>query len=531
PEPLIHQPAPSPDGQAAEALRCLLAAGDVRRRVFVDFDHTLFLANSTEVFLDSARPAFLAALVLRGLGLLRPWRWLSSGRGERVWRDPIRVLAVLALMPWTVLRFRHTAAQTFARHQNRTLVSWLAGIEPPRLTIVSYGFAFVIRRLVARTPLAAARLVASGLRHPGRLRAHGKVAELARRRTVPDPERDVVITDSPDDGDLLRAVRHAFLVTWPQPPGRAAHGRVYVPFFYTARVKMDASALLRVLLLDDFAMLALGFLIFQPFSPSPWVPAVLLFLAFHVTYETGYQENDRIGALREARPKLGSRYAEYRDYRVAPQAWAWAAALGGLGFLALDPQHATATAVRLGLDPAAGPQAARAALGAVWLGLVVACRLVFWLFNRVPLSLRIYLFLPLHLLKYGWPLALFTPGIAGYALLGAQVTRTWAIYAVRRSGGDLDLVVSHLLRLLYYPVLLAALAAVSGRWSELGTWQAGLIAAFCLLRSVPEVRRKLGGGALRAGWRARSSARAPGGDGAGVQAEGPEEEAARRDGG
>ena len=40
--------------------------------IVVDFDETLFLRNSTEEFLDSARPALLAAIMLRLLDVCSP---------------------------------------------------------------------------------------------------------------------------------------------------------------------------------------------------------------------------------------------------------------------------------------------------------------------------------------------------------------------------------------------------------------------------------------------------------------------------
>ena len=48
--------------------------------VLLDFDETLYLRNSTEDFIDCARPAVLALLVLRLLDFIRPWRGPSSGR-------------------------------------------------------------------------------------------------------------------------------------------------------------------------------------------------------------------------------------------------------------------------------------------------------------------------------------------------------------------------------------------------------------------------------------------------------------------
>ena len=74
----------------------VLAAAE-GREVLVDFDHTLFSSNSTELFLASARPAFLASIVL---GLVRgafPWFRYSSRWGRL--RNYVSVLAILGAMP------------------------------------------------------------------------------------------------------------------------------------------------------------------------------------------------------------------------------------------------------------------------------------------------------------------------------------------------------------------------------------------------------------------------------------------------
>jgi hypothetical protein len=46
--------------------------------LLVDFHETLYLRNSTEDFIDSARPGLLALLLLRALDVLKQWR-LTGG--------------------------------------------------------------------------------------------------------------------------------------------------------------------------------------------------------------------------------------------------------------------------------------------------------------------------------------------------------------------------------------------------------------------------------------------------------------------
>src|ERR1700735_4139967 len=65
--------------------------------LLVDLDETLYLRNSTEDFIDCARPGLLALLLLRVLDVLAPWR-LTGGIDTR---DTWRVCAISALLPWT----------------------------------------------------------------------------------------------------------------------------------------------------------------------------------------------------------------------------------------------------------------------------------------------------------------------------------------------------------------------------------------------------------------------------------------------
>src|SRR5262249_38744088 len=72
--------------------------------VFVDLDETLYLRNSTEDFIDLARPGLIAALLLRLLDVIKPWRWSGGDTTRDVWR----VRLILALFPG--VRFRWARA-------------------------------------------------------------------------------------------------------------------------------------------------------------------------------------------------------------------------------------------------------------------------------------------------------------------------------------------------------------------------------------------------------------------------------------
>jgi hypothetical protein len=127
----------------------------------------------------------------------------------------------------------------------------------------------------------------------------------------------------------------------------------------------------------------------------------------------------------------------------------------------------------------------------LWILVAIVTRVTFFVFNHVPLAWRIFVFFPLHVLKYFAPLVIFSLQPAGYALLSAQVVRTWSVYAVRRCGGDIEFIVSQLIRLMFLLFLLIGLALLSTVESIFGSWQTWVILGWCILRAVPEMKRKL----------------------------------------
>ena len=72
-ESVMSQYTASPDA-ALEAVRAYEGP------LLIDLDETLYLRNSTEDFIDCARPGLLALLLLRVLDVLKPWRLTGARR-------------------------------------------------------------------------------------------------------------------------------------------------------------------------------------------------------------------------------------------------------------------------------------------------------------------------------------------------------------------------------------------------------------------------------------------------------------------
>jgi hypothetical protein len=470
----------------------LLESGGRRRRVFVDFDYSLFLSNSTEEFLNSAKPAFIAVLILKLLAIVRPWFLLSRDRGYFIWRDAIRVWTILIFMPWTLLLFKRNAQKVFNRDLNRELAATLQSAKDSEVIILSFGFRFIIRHLIARSPFASSKLIASSVWRPTRLRRYGKLAHLKALSFPADPNTDVVITDADDDdADLLTTFKNAFHVRWSNLNRTAAHEGTYIPFYYLAKIKRSPEFFIKSTLLEEFPIFVLAFLLYQPLHWEIMVSGSLLFLAFLIIYEIGYHENDHIGARYEQTPKLTAEFYRQQSYRVEPYAWYWMIVVTASAILVLDPDQVSALLGRMDIADKQPSFFGEAVLIGLWMLVAILARLIFFAFNHVPLAWRIFVFLPLHVLKYFAPLVIFPLHPAGFALLSAQVIRTWSVYAIRRCGGDIEFIVSQLIRLVFLVFLLISFALLGSIDSVFSSWQTWVILGWCIVRALPEMKRKL----------------------------------------
>ncbi len=493
---MTQSPASSaPDIASAETfarLQKALGSDMGGRTVYVDFDHTLLLANSTEEFVRAARPYSLYAIVLGVLSFLKPWNLMSKD-GAFVWRDVIRTVAILVLAPWTLLFFPRQARNIFQQKRNRALDHILENIPVERLIILSFGYRPVIKAMLRGTRYEKARIVSPGWFNAARLRRGGKLEMLAQAGLTLDPKRDILITDNArDDEDILAVLDEGYHIEWSEAETALATTPPYVPFFYTAKIKRTPGFFIKQVVLEELPIVLLAYGLFGwALNLSVWISLGLLFAAIILVYEIGYAQNDKVGLATEEKPKLSEAFFKYQNYRLEPQAWIWALILSAIAILFLGRLGTQMSLSRLGLEHLGSGLAGKAALFGIWTGILVLSRLAFWVFNKATLGWRVFAYLPLHLSKYLGFLALFPISAIGLALLYAHIVRTWAMYAVRRAGGDPEYLPSQFTRFVFLLMLIGTIMLIAPQTNILGQWQTWLIVVFCAVRAVPEIRRKL----------------------------------------
>ncbi|MEM9375435.1 MAG: HAD family hydrolase [Pseudomonadota bacterium] len=467
--------APSLSGQTAADL------------YFVDFDHTLLRSNSTQEFLRTTQPFVfiwpllqLIGAVMRALGL--------SDRTRFIWQDSLKVGLLRTLNPWALARFRRYAPQIIERHLNQDVADQLADIPSDKIIIISFGAKPVIEALLADTRFADCDIIAPRFAESREFRRRGKISILQEIGIMPT-KASILMTDNlEDDADLAATVGTVIEV---QPDhDTIIYRQPYIPFYYTAKIKRTPGFLIKQVFMEELPVILLAYgLVALPALPiGTWIALSLLFLALMLTYELGYAENDHVGARKEKAPKLSENFFRHRDYKLSPDAWIWALGLSFAGMLVMGADAQTFALERMGVASTGNLWLNTGLLTAVWALVLIVLRLAFTAFNHAPLIWRVYIYAILHIVKYLGFALVFVASAAGLVFIYAHIVRTWSLYAVRRSGGSIEFMLSQTVRTVFLLFGFSILAMID--LSLVLTWQAGIILAFCLIRGAPEILRK-----------------------------------------
>lgn len=420
---------------------------------FVDFDHTLFACNSTELFIATGRPACVVAVVDAILLHLVPWRLLAGPQWFRA-RDLVRCLAVIVVCPWSLPLWTRSAPGLWRRHASGAVCKALDRTGPSRTVIVTFGVGAIVRPLLRASRWRDSLLIATPLLPPAGYFRHAKLPLVLAACGSQVVASSVFVTDSLDDSDLLVAAGHGFLV---ERQGEAfnARERVYLPLRYTARAKYTPSYLLDQLVLVDMLLLVLCSA--GPPETLLWRAPVIACLALSLmcVYEIGYYENDMVAARSEAAPTLSRQAARFRSFPIQPAAWMWALAAAAAG---------VAVSVYAGVAAFSGLEAML-----VWVGALALLRLLFMAYNRSPLRRRVILYPFLQLMKYVPVLVLVHATVFGAVLVACQVATMWVTYLIYRLGGDKTRFLREEFRTILF-VAATGLLLTSLPVSELGGW-------------------------------------------------------------
>ncbi|MDT8855512.1 haloacid dehalogenase-like hydrolase [Paracoccaceae bacterium Fryx2] len=412
--------------------------------VLVDLDETLYLRNSTEDFIDSARPGILVMLVLKLLEIVAPWRWTGGHETRDVWR----VRLVGALFPWVWPAWRARCRPLAAEHGNAALLSALATRQPLPI-VVTVGFLPVVTPLIAALGLAGARVVAA---RPDRFsdRSEGKLALAAGALGQDLVRQSMVITDSVADRPLLDACAQPLRVIWPEARYRPAFAGIYYPGRYILKVKRpdDRLYIARSILWEDFTLWVLCSVWVAALPVAHLAGLLLLLVSFWAIYERGYVDNDLVAERFEASPTLSRTFGKTEVATPSVEPWLWAAGCGTAAIVALRWPQVPAWS-----DPVA------------WAGVLLATWLWFRLYNRFDKATRVWLYLGLQLARSAAFLVLVPVVVLAPVAIAAHAFAKWLPYILYRAGRetrDWPGIPTHLVRVLCFAALALVLVAAEG---------------------------------------------------------------------
>jgi hypothetical protein len=438
--------------------------------VLIDLDETLYLGNSTEDFIDSARPGLVALLLLRVLDLLKPWRWTGGEATRDVWR----VRLVSAIFPWIGRRWQARVDELAQFFANKQLLTEIQSRGTPPI-IATAGFQPIVGPLITALGLPQATVVAARL-NSFEDRRRGKLGMAINALGEDTVRRGLVMTDSEQDMPLLDACARPLRIVWPGAHYRQALSHVYLPGQYLSRVKRPGERyIIRGILQEDFAYWVLGSIALAAVPVLHVLGLLLLLVSFWAIYECGYVDNDLVASRYEVRPKLSSAFnvIPVATPRLLP--WSWAL-LSGAAAVFLLRWPAPPTVVDF----------------LKWYGVLVCTHLWFWLYNRYDKNTRIWMYSGLQLARSAAFVAIVPVTIGGSLAISAHALARWIPYFVYRLGGDAWPEAPLCLSRLLFLLVLSAILVVTVGVGALENWTMLAVSAWTVFRARHELKSMLG---------------------------------------
>lgn len=436
------------------------------QKVFVDFDHTLLAANSTELFVAYCRPSLVVAVLEFLIRKVFPWKLLIRERPYRL-ADYALFVTLACLTPWNLMRWRRSAPGVFEAKRSAYVDDLIGAADPCDIVIVSFGMRAIIAPMLRHSKLAGSMLMATpDIATLSHFR-DGK-SDIVQRdfdlKTIADAK---FITDSDHDQDLLDIVTDGNLIP-PQGEINNARHALYLPMRYTLAAKYPKGYSLDQLLFVDMLLIVVGSA--NSLQDMAWlfVVAPLMMMSFMCVYEIGYYENDFVGVKREKKPSVTASIEAYRSYPIRLNAWIWALVLGFCGIAAARYSDLLLGSLQQSMT--------------VWITALLISRGTFFVYNRQKVDLRLFSYILLQAEKYGLVFLIIDSTLIGVMMICSQIFTMWIIYIVYRLGGRREEIQRELIRVTLF-LLLAAMIYVSDSHSFDGEgFAAGLILIWSLLR-------------------------------------------------
>ena len=464
--------------------------------IILDFDETLFLRNSTAEYLNSIHPKPLGAAYLLMAKAIRPWRWLPASLvNEDISMDWFLVVFATLLFPWTRLVWRRKAKRLAQSYWNGHLLCAIAHNPNAQVVVATLGFSWIVNPLLKHLPVELSQqfdrsVVACGFWRGAADRAKGKRAMVAEAIGEKALSQSVVVTDSNKDAPLLAAAEKPCLLKWPEAEYVSPMSDVYVPLFYSEKVKNPGrSHILKRVIMGHWVFLMIAFSFLSDHFLLNAAGLLLLTVSYWCIYEIGYWENDVVGDLYERKPMLSENYLRYRDRlnlnTAAP--WIWAMALATPALVLLEASNLNAEALRA-IALATQDWQTLAFNSAIWLGFLCAVRATFWMYNQFSEYTRIWIYPFLQTQKlFGFAMLVSTNAVGAVLLLSLAVSR-WLHYSIYRCGGDRDRFPLNLCCLVLFAIGFSTATLSSLEPAVLLTWQSAAAFLYCLMRGIKGFR-------------------------------------------
>jgi phosphoserine phosphatase len=451
-----------------ERALALIAAHD--GPVLVDLDETLYLRNSTEDFIDLARPGLIAMMLLRVMDVLQPWRFTGGNDTRDVWR----VQFIRLFFPWITGRWQAAVQELARTHVNADLLNALRRRGSP-FVIVTVGFTPIVKPLVEAMGLGDLQLIACRCSTTAD-RRRGKLASAVDELGDQTVRRAMLVTDSSNDLPLLRACARGVLTAWPGAHYRPAFARIYFPGQYIAWVKRPGEHYLRrAILQEDYLLWILSSIALAPHYTQHVAGLLFLLLSFWAIYEAGYVDNDNFAARFEVSPTLTQAFHESPVATPFWQPWIWAALLGAIGIFVIRAPDL--------------PQWPDAVL---WASGLIGTYAWFRLYNRSDKQSRIWMYVILQVARTAAFVLIVPVTAIGAMALAAHALTRWMPYYLYRLVGkgwpiDYHIGIARLITFLVLGCFLAMAAPLSAVFN----WTALVIVLWCITRARRELLQGL----------------------------------------